>query len=383
MEIIVWSIIIGIAVWAILKNRKKQSMLEEERIDELLQTTLFQVKILQTKEEKLDLDCFRVEIKGTIKALMDNQAVKFIAKMYDETDGKKEPVLSNIKEFQSDDSSVFSFLKKQTLPYADSIISDWIPAFFVPLVFLEFPKKGNRNISIVFYVVNQADKILEKASDKISFFNKENGYLNAIENRQKFEEVMIKIALLVSKSDNQMVSAEADVIKHWVNERLLGYNSDIKDEHKQRFNSYIKEGYSQVKNAEIDIHSTLDEINEIASVGEKYQLYELCLKVISADSKAEQEELDMLDGITDYLNLDRVKLQSILDEGLIGIDIKPVSKKELLVGVRSNMDKEQIKKHLLKEYSKWNARVAHNDKKIRERAKEMKEIIVELREKYK
>ena len=344
----------------------------------------FRVNILQTKEDKLDLDCFEIKIRGVIDAKLDNQTVQFIAKLYDETNGKKEPILSNVKEFQGDNSIAFYFSKSERLPYKNTLINDWATVFKIPLVFLEFPKKGKRDISIEFSVVNQQDNVLEKASHQISFFNNENGYLDLIKNRKKFEEVIIKVALLVSNSDNEMASSEADIIKRWVQARLTAYDENARDEHKQRLNGYIREGYNQVKNDEIDIHSTLDEINDIASDGEKYELYELCLKVASADGKAEQEELDMLDDITDYLNLDRAKLQSMLEKELpINIYTSSIENKEALVGITVDMDNKQIKKHLIKKYSKWNARVAHKDEKIRKQADEMIQIIIELKQKYK
>lgn len=344
----------------------------------------FEVKISKAKEDAFDLDCFEVKIRGAIKAPSANQTVQFIARMYDETDGNKELILSTIEEFQSDDSIEFSFQKSEKLPYADNLISDWLTIFKMPLVFLEFPKKGRRDISIAFYITNKQDNILEEAEHKISFVNNENGYLDALENRKKFEEVIIKTALLVSDSDNEMDDSEASVIKYWVKTRLTGYNESIRDENKQRLNGYIKDGFSQIKNDEIDIHSILDEIHDIASDGEKYELYELCLKVASADGKAEQEELDLLDDITDYLDLDRVKLQSMLEKELpINIYTNSVDDEESLIGITSDMDNKQIKKHLVKEYSKWNARVAHKDEKIRKQAKEMTQIIVNLRQKYK
>ena len=378
--VIVGIIIFTWIIWATIKNRGSKLSAEQQKIKD----TYFQIRISQTKEDKLDLECFEIQIKGEINAQSDNATVQFTAKMHDEMDGKKEPILSTVKEFQSDDSITFSFSKSEKLPYANSLISEWVTVVKIPLLFLKFPKKGNRNISVIFYIADQQGNVLEKANHQISFFNKENGYLDLIKNRKKFEEVILKTALLVSDSDNEMDSSEAEIIKHWVKIRLTGYDENTRDEHKQRLNGYIKEGFSGVKNDEIDIHSVLDEINDIASDGEKYELYELCLKVASADGKAEQEELDILDDITDYLNLDRVKLQSMLEKELpINIYTSSVDNKESLVGITSDMDKKQIKKHLLKEYSKWNARVAHSDEKIREQTNEMIKIIVELREKYK
>lgn len=375
MEILLWIVgfIIFFAVVGFFNNDDTNS----SQVD-------FMVQILQTKEDVHDLDCFEVKIRGAIEVSSENQTVSFVAKIYDETSGEKEPVLSAIDEFQSDNSIEFLFQKSEKLPYVNTLISDWTTIFKMPLVLLEFPKKGKRDISIAFYIANQQGDILEQSEHKISFYNKENGYLESLENRKKFEEVIIKTALLVSNSDGEMDGTEAGVIKHWVEARLTSYMESALYENKHRLNGYIKDGFSQVKNDEIDIHGVLCEIQDIASDGEKYELYELCLKVASADGKAEQEELDLLDDITDYLNLDRVKLQSMLEKELpVNIYTNSVDDEESLIGITSDMDNKQIKKHLVKEYSKWNARVAHKDEKIRKQAEKMIQIIVNLRKKYK
>ena len=380
-----WIIFLGVVffIW-LVSNKSKE---REQQIQDVIDKTNFRTKISQIKDDKLDLDCFEIKIKGAINAQSNNTTVQFIAKMYDKTDGKKEPILSTVEDFQSDDSVVFSFKKTEELPYANSVISEWMPAVRIPLLFLQFPKKGNCNIGIIFYITDQQGNILEQASHQISFFNKENGYLDLVENRQKFEQVIIKTALLVSDSDGEMASSEAGIIKNWVKTRLAGYDENARDEHKQRLNSYIKKSFNEIKNNETDIHSiykVLYKIKGIASDGEKYELYELCLKVAGADDKAKQGELDILDRIAKYLNLDRVKLQSMLEKELpINIYTSDVDNKESLVGITSDMDSKQIKKHLLKEYSKWNARVAHSDGKVRKQADEMIKIIIELKEKYK
>ena len=343
----------------------------------------FRVEISKTKKAQLDLDCFEIKIRGAINIKSDNKTVQFIAKMYDETDGKKEPVLSIVEQFQSDNSSTFYFSKSEKLSYANSLISKWALVVRIPLSFLQFPKKGERNINVVFYIADQQNNVLEKASHQISFFNKENGYLDLVENRKKIEKMIITTALLVSNSDNEMDSSEADIIKHWVKTKLTGYNESTREEHKQRLNSYIKKGFDEVKNNDIDI-SVLDNINNIASDGEKYELYELCVKVAGADKKARKEELYILKMIANLLNLDKGKLQLMQEKELpITIYTNDVDDKEGLVGIKVDMNNQQINEHLVKEYSKWNARVAHKDEEVRQQANEMIKIIIELKKKLK
>ena len=60
-----------------------------------------------------------------------------------------------------------------------------------------------------------------------------------------------------------------------------------------------------------------------------------------------------------------------------------INKHEKMLGITSDMSNDEIKKHLRKEYTKWNSRVSNSDPAIREQAEEMIKIISELRTKYK
>ena len=55
---------------------------------------------------------------------------------------------------------------------------------------------------------------------------------------------------------------------------------------------------------------------------------------------------------------------------------------ESIFGISKDMDKEEKLKVLRKEYSRWNALTNNNDKAIRERAREMRDLAANIRKQY-
>jgi preprotein translocase subunit Sec63 len=55
---------------------------------------------------------------------------------------------------------------------------------------------------------------------------------------------------------------------------------------------------------------------------------------------------------------------------------------ETILGISSDMSKEKVRKHLNKEYSKWNSRVTNADPDIQSQADQMLKLIAEARSQY-
>ena len=71
-----------------------------------------------------------------------------------------------------------------------------------------------------------------------------------------------------------------------------------------------------------------------------------------------------------------IKKQKTASVKFVGFDN---SSGETLFGITENMAKEEKIKILRKEYSRWNALTNNNDKAIRERAREMRDVAAKLR----
>jgi uncharacterized tellurite resistance protein B-like protein len=336
------------------------------------------------KGDDFNWDIFNIEMKGEVTGPYDNFNAKVIMQIFDVTNGSEEIILTTLEDFQKDNSEIFWYESKSfSFRYQYSLFTDWVQAVKVPKMFLVAPRKGLRKFKFKVYIVNAInDQILAEASTKVSYANPDSGYKDASDNRKYFEEMMIKTALLVSASDGHMDEEEAAVIKKWVKKRISGYTEEYQDEQKQRLNGYIKEAYEEIQNGYIDIYDVLDGIENIASEGDKYELFQLCLDVAQADGEADTKELKIVNDIADYINLDEKQFMSMIEKSLPIHMHTGDQTPEQIIGIKSEMSKDEIKKHLGRAFKKWNAVVAHKDPDKRKQAEEMLNLITNLRKKY-
>ncbi len=346
----------------------------------------FKMKISDGKLEidDFNLDTFDVNMKGSVNGYRDDFNAKIIVNIFDITNGKEEVVLSTLERFQKDNSEVFWYESSEVFPYANTLISDWSLIVKIPKEFLVFPNKGKRRLKFKMYIIDSnSDHILVESTKELSYNCLENGYQDDVENREYFEEVIIKTALLVSYSDGIMDKEETKTIEHWMRKRISNYNEEYQEKHRVRLNGYMKDGLEEIKNEYVDIYDVLEGIENIASEGDKYELFQLCLDVARADGEADKKELDILDDIAEYIHLDEKQFRSMIEKTLpINIHTGEQTPEQIL-GISSKMSNSEIQKHLRVAFKKWNAVVAHKDAQKREQAEEMLKIITELRSKYK
>lgn len=389
MEVFVL-LFVGWIIYNIYKGYKQREAEEQlkvllDAIEEERRLNAFECSITDDtfKGEDFEWDVFHVQMKGLIEGSQDDFPVKYIVQMMDVTDGIS-PILSALDQFQSKDSTVFWFESDiDRLPYSSTIFKDWVTTVKIPKAILEFPRSGSRKIEFkVFAVDAYTDKILSQDSTIVSYRNPDKGYEEQSEHREYFEEMVIKTAMLVSASDGDMDTSEANVVKSWIQRNLERYKVEYRDEEKERLNGYIKEAYHDIQDNTIDIYDILEGIENITSEGEKFELFQVCLDVAQADGEADEAELEIIHDIAKYIKLDEKQFKSMIEKTLpITMHTSPANEENLL-GITPDMEVKEIKSILREQYQKWNARVASSDPKIRTQAEEMIQIIAKAREKY-
>jgi len=381
------------AIWFISyldqKHKENKANEEIERLLEAMKEERHQNAFTSKVESKtidgdeFDWDVFQVNIKGIIDGPNDNFKAKYIVKLADVTNGDL-PIYSILEEFQHKDSKLFWYESDDvTLPYETTVLSDWIVAANIPKMFLEFPRSGSRKIKFEIYVVDSyTDKILIEDSKTVTYYSSEKGYQDKADDTEFFEEMVIKSAMLVSASDGHIDSAEADIVKSWIKRRISIYNDNVKETEKDRLNGYVKDAFREIENNTLDYKDILEGVENIASEGEKFELFEVCLDVAKADGKADPAELKLANEIASFMGLDNNKFRSMIEKHLpVTIHDGPENDEGLL-GIHADMTAKEAKKVLRQEYQKWNARVASSDPKVRKQASEMIERIAKTREKY-
>lgn len=382
----------GIWLLSAIYNGYKNKKAEEEyanilnEIAEEKRLNQFKANIIEDKieGEDYDWDVFNIRIKGIIEGPHDNFDVKFQIRIFDITDGEETPVFSSYEDFQAQNSRVF-FYESDTdeMPYQDTIFKDWWTVTKIPKLFLEYPRSGSRKIKVKVVAFDPISRnIYAEDSVTLTYKNDEKGYLDKEENTEYFEEMVIKTAMLVSASDGDMDQDEANIIKQWIKKRLSFYSEAYQESEKKRLNSYIKDVYQEIKDDSIDIYDVLEGIENIASEGEKFELFQVCLDVAKADGEADDAELAIIHDIADFIDLDRKQFRSMIEKTLPVTMHVSQADDETLLGIDLSMSNKEIKKHLREQYQKWNARVASSDSETREQAEKMIQLIAEARKKY-
>ena len=323
----------------------------------------------------------KVFINGIINVPYDGYNTEINVFMFDVTDGKKDLILCSLDSMQYKDSTMFYYSRAMKMPYKGTVV-DMMEFIRVPSVFLQFPKSGRRDIKISVEVIGQG-RVLESATNTLSHYVVEKGYLEKSENQKKLEETAIKMGLLVGSIDGSLDAVEGKIIKEWVSKRLYRFSDSNQEKEKQRLNEYVRIGHREALSGSLSIHSLLMDIDDYADEMEKYEIYELCLKVARADETATSEELELLKDIAQLLKLNPQKIQAMTEKELpVMMHEASALTDEVKIGITSSMSSQEKKKHIMTEYRKWNRRVSNKDPQIREQAEEMIKIIAELRKKY-
>lgn len=323
-----------------------------------------------------------LEIKGTINTIVNGYPVVYKIEVNDITDeGEKNFILCAFEEYQASDAPVLHIVGQKEIPYADSILNDWVPLAIIPLEALTFPKKGSRKVEFKLTWIDNNKPIRRQ---NLTINVKEFGYLEKRENRKKFDKLAAQLAFAVSCSDGELHKDEAHMIRNWVQERV---NLTDDEDFKAEVNSLIKKEISNFEKnpAEYkpDIENKANLIKSISSVAERYEVIELLMKITSIDGVADSSEMKIIDQIIKILEVDENKMRDMRDQHIPANIISSGAKEDVdtILGIKDSMSKAEIKKHLTAQYRKWNSLANHPDKEKREQAEYMLKLIGERRSK--
>lgn len=330
--------------------------------------------------DKLDgFDVILLEIRGPVEVPVNNYSIPFGITADDITGGNKDYIICSYEKYQAEDLPILHIVDARKMPYRSSVLPDWAPFAVIPIDSLTFAYKGQRTIK---FSLKLGSTPLIERSCRLSVQATEFGYKERVKNRKKCDLLAAKLAFAVSAIDGEVHKDEASLIKTWIQKRVDATSDDA---FKAEISSLIQSEMQEFKNDPTsfsrDIKTLANDICKISTNSERYDLLELLMKVVSADSTADPREMKIIHEVTSYLDLDETKFREMRDlhipaamiclEGNEGIDS--------LLGVKSSMSDDEIRKHLRAEYRKWNSLAAHPDKEKRDQAEYMLKLIGERR----
>jgi tellurite resistance protein len=349
--------------------------------------------------EGYEFEVYEIQVRGAIPVEEDGSECSIMINMYDETGDGAQPVLCVLDDFQEKHSRVYQ-LEANLGPVPKNVhYKDWVKIGVAIIDTLIPPRKGIRQISFqaclipvnnppLFkngFVQSNKERIWAVASSKkYSFEFDDFGYLDAVTNRKKTEKLTIELAFYVAAADGVVAKEEGGVIKAWASRLIADASPDNKDSVKNEINASIKQSYEKAVSKTVNHVEVIFEMSQVATKQEKYEAIELCLDVMSADGHADPAELKTLDEISKMLEIDPGKFRALQDRRLANVESIGVTGDniETLVGITNDMSPDDIRKHLSREYRKWNSRVTSGDEKVKGKAQEMLLLIGDARAKY-
>ena len=398
--IIIWIVIV--IGWALLKGVFSAATGGSgDDSSSSVEANPFTIKVkkgLPPKDTGLTVECYNVEMTGMISHPTEDQ-VKIILLIQDVTDNDDEndagtPILSAHEAFAEKGSRVLG-VERIYESSSRTYFPDWSLFVPVPVDFIVPPHKGKRRIKFLLCVADTATTVerggltdtsgLQHISTKILDFNfKEPGYMDELVNRDKVEDLTIKLGMCMAAADGTLDQKELNIIKTWAKNLTSLLEDDKAQERNAHFSKFLKSSAIAAKTNKISLSSLVKDFNDIASKTQKYTAMQLLLDISGADGTLSKEEDVFINKIAKTTGINLSTFKEMKNKVIANVDNIDLSEKpsEESFGITEDMDDAEKMKILRKEYTKWNGQTNHKDVKKKKRAKEMVKIIADLRKQY-
>jgi len=182
-------------------------------------------------------------------------------------------------------------------------------------------------------------------------------------------QLIVRLAMMMCASDGEVHEDEDSLLQEWM--ESIRVSPTVAREAKEA-------ALKAIRGTGLNIKKTCEQLDEAVTVSLKYDVLELCLRIAQIDGVGTDDEMRFLMSVGKWLDLDYGKFREMRDK-ILPVSIHETNDIEALLGLHENMTPSEVRKHLLKEYQRWNQLIIHQDSKKRKQAKEMLEIIAKKR----
>ena len=219
-------------------------------------------------------------------------------------------------------------------------------------------------------------EILGYDSTEIEAEYKQAGYLGV--NRQKLDSLIIPLGYSIASINNDPLKS-IELVKD-----NIAYKGDrtLEGGINQALN--LKMIYEKSQKNKIDPQIYLKEIKNFSKIDERYEVINLLLNIATHDNTLTSTENKFLDDVAEKLELNQSKyleIKKIETASLKFVDFGDKAD-ESIFGLSEDMDDKTKCRILRQEYSRWNSQTNNSNKDKRVRAKEMVNLIANLRKQY-
>jgi hypothetical protein len=193
----------------------------------------------------------------------------------------------------------------------------------------------------------------------------------------------VMLALAVAAADGKLGKAEIAIIERWAVKNIeLGFGKIRRYINYRRLNAALNEAidFFHAGN-KLDTDSICKELIHTATAAFRYDILELCLYVAGANGVASEKALGALQRYAGLLGAGADKFRSMVEK-ILPVTVHETVNLGLLLGLTPNMDVEEIREGLNREYDKWNARTWNHNPRVQEQAEQMLQLIADTRRRY-
>ena len=354
---------------------------------------------IRVREEKFGDGNGQVGVLIEGRGLIPNSKpmnVRFVTSVFDVTDDTLKPVMSHYDDFQESQTFAYQATMDVGQVGANQGFTDWVRVGVVFPDILDTPQGGKRNLKFVLRVIDadnpafirlgfcmESDVWTDDLDYEYQYDRK--GYEEASEDREQANLLGLQLGVAVAMADGSLHENEGAVLKKWIVKKIAPFSEERQAELKDKFNVAMGEAYELAKEGSLSLSDVTRQMKELGETECSLDALELGYEVLSADGKADKEELETIKKIADALGIDPEEQERYKDQHILKVDSSPssVDSPEALVGMDPSWNQERIAAHLRDQFQKWNGRLnILEEGSDRDQAQRMIDVIGELRARY-
>ena len=325
-----------------------------------------------------------VDICGTIQAPEEGHGVDVRVELSDVTDSESEPlpILDRPKHGPLDGSAHFTHqCDMGRLCRRTTVLQDWTAVAQIAPQWFVLPRRGQRRLKYrVAIVSRETGERLASATCLGTHENTETGYLDVEDDIQRTRTLAVGLAFSVGAANGVLLDPEVNVIAAWVKTNFgsAGASDGARlelDRALQKTAAFFRRGGT------LNLPQICREVVEIAPLVGRLDILDLCLRVAAAKGQVSTAEFKLLKDLSEWLGIDRNRLRAMVEK-ILPVEMHQTKDAEMILGVTSDMSREEARHQLNREYAKWSSRVISSDPAIRRQADQMIRLIADARVEY-
>lgn len=326
-----------------------------------------------------------LDICGTIEAPDENHEVDLKTTLSDVTDNKGQtplPVPVRPKQGPINRAVTFTYQTEiGKLCQQRTVLEDWMTVAQISPEWLVLPRQGHRELRFSVAIISRSTgQELATGSCVGAFENLEIGYLDVDDNIQRAKTLAVGLAFSVGAANNALREPETNVIYGWV--RTNFGSGDASEGARLELEQALRKtaGFF-LKGGRLNLEDICREIVEIAPMVGRLDIMDLCLRVAGAKGQVTATDIGLLKDLAQWLKIDRTRLRAMVEKTL-PVSMHQSEDAEMILGVTTEMSKDEVRHQLNREYAKWSSRVISSDPAIRKQADQMLNLIANARTQY-